>query len=216
MFSSEIKKLCKLYMNHPEGNWTVSCDDAKTLYNLVKKNDFRTILDLGTGVGLSAAAMALATKGTVDTIEQFKKCYDIALKITPENIKEKIFFHLSKPEVFYTDQIKYQPFSIYKELPKKDWDLIHIDGPGAWLENEFVITLPNGDLIRLLETMKLNTLVVIDGRRLTVQMLMKYFKEYFISVKAPTGQTYLMRNNTPFVLEEVNQRRIKRKYKGMF
>lgn len=116
--------------------------NVHVLYDFVKKNDFKRILDLGTGIGLSAATIALALKNNesndfeIHTVEQNEKCYKIAQKIMPEELKMNIQFHHIKATIWMNPDIPFQSFSIYEYLPEGEYDLIINDGSGPFLMSE--------------------------------------------------------------------------------
>src|SRR3990172_4928164 len=112
-----VKNLCKLFSSHPEGRWIMQWPNPQYLYDFVKSHEIKKVLDFGTGIGLSAAIIALALKDKgekeyeIHTIEQFEKCCNIAKELIPKELQEHITFHLEKPTVWQTDLIPYEYFS---------------------------------------------------------------------------------------------------------
>lgn len=201
-----------LFANHPEGAWIMVPDNARDLYNLVKLHPIKNVLDLGTGIGTSAAMIALALKdkgekGVIHTVEQFKKCYDLAQQLIPEDLQEYIKFHLVDPEPWTTDLIPHTTFSTFKELPDEKWDLICVDGPGPFVENGQLIDLPNGDVIKLLLKDKIapGTIITWDGRLVAFRTLERYFGDNFYLTHPAVGSSdfnILERKNTPPIFSD--------------
>lgn len=164
-------------------------DNFQLLYEFVKKRPIKRILELGTGIGCSTAAMALALKdkgegGEVHTVEQFEKCYKLAQELIPDELKSFITFHKGEPTVWQADQIPYQHFSTFKELPEGPWDLILVDGPGPFKEGDKYIDLPNGDVMKMLIEDKLpkGMFIAWDGRVQALSTLERYFGDNFYLV----------------------------------
>lgn len=145
-----LKSLYEYFKLNPESTWIMRWENAVNLYNFIKENNIHKVLDLGTGIGFSAAvaAMAFHDKGEtdwhIDSVEQYDKCIKIANKLIPEEFLKGISIHKSEPEAIQIEGILYQYFSVYKELPEQPeggWDLICNDGPSPFLiNNKDVIT----------------------------------------------------------------------------
>jgi tRNA1(Val) A37 N6-methylase TrmN6 len=151
-------------------------DDCVKLDKIIKKYKIKNILELGTGIGSSTLSMAysLPPDGHIDTVEQFEKCIERAKQIIPKKYKDKITFYRSEAEIF--QPFKYLNTLAYKELPRGDWDLIVIDGPSFQMEGDYLITsLPRGDIIRLIETLKDKTFIYIDGSLVTRKLLKRFY-----------------------------------------
>jgi len=141
-----LKNLYNSFARHPEGNWIMQPRNAQLLYQFVKQYPIKKVLDLGTGIGCSAAIIALALKEKgetdfhIDSIEQSDKCIKLANELIPEEFKKYITIHKADVVVWQTEKIPYQYFSIYKKLPEPPeggWDLLLQDGPGPFLiDNE--------------------------------------------------------------------------------
>lgn len=182
-----LSALYSYYSQHLERHWIMKDSNVLSLFYFVKKNNFKNILDLGTGIGVSSAVVALANKEsgkndfTIDTIENFEKCYELAQKLLPEELKPYVKFHRVDTEVWNNPNIPYQFFSTFKELPGKEYDLIIVDGPGPWLENDDMIDLPNGDLMKMLiaNKVKPGAFVFIDGRINFFKTIDRYYSDNF-------------------------------------
>ena len=143
---------------------------------------------MGIGFSTSVIALALKDKGETDyeihTVEQFDKCVKLANELIPEELKKNITIHKSDVEIWKTDLIPYEYFSIYKELPEQPeggWDMILVDGSGPFLENGKFIELPNGDVMKMLldKKIKAGTLIAWDGRLSALKTLERYFGDNF-------------------------------------
>ena len=185
-----LQTIYNFYVDHPESGWIMKTNNVFQFYKFLKDHNFKKILDLGTGIGCTAAIMSLVfkEKGVEDyeihTIEQFKKCYDIAQEIMPEELKKNVKFYFSPPVVWNTELIPYVNFTTFKELPEGDWDLILVDGPGGWMENDKYVDIMSGDVFKMLleNKIKPGTYIAWDGRIKPFQALEKYFGNNFYYV----------------------------------
>ncbi len=160
--------------------------NARKLYDLILENDIKNVLDLGTGIGASAAIMALAlkTKGVdfkIITIEQSQKCFDLAQDLMPEELKQYVEFHLIDPVMWDNKSIPYDFFSIFTKLPENQWDFIVVDGPGPFLQEEWYLDFANGDIMKMLVEGKLikGSKIFFDGRLNALRALERYYSDNF-------------------------------------
>jgi|SRR3990167_348776 len=137
-----LKNLYQLFLSHPENAYLMKYHNVLLLYKFIRNHPIKRVLDLGTGLGLSAAVCALAFKDKgeadyhIDSVEQFDKCIKLANELIPQELKEHITIHKSEVKVWQHPKIPYQFFSNYAALPeqpKEGWDLIIQDGPCFWL-----------------------------------------------------------------------------------
>ena len=181
----KIESLYKLFKSHPESNYIMEYQNVVLLYKFIKNNPIKRILDLGTGLGLSASVCALALKDKgetdyhIDSLEQFDKCIKIADKLIPLELKEHITIHKSETKVWQHPKIPYQFFSNYETLPEGDYDLIINDGPCFWLEGDTFVDLPNGTITEIMDRIKPGTFIAWDGRIHALQLLERYFADNF-------------------------------------
>ena len=137
-----LKTVYNHFASSRHSNWVMVPENAERLYRFVRENDIKQILDLGTGIGISASVCALAFKdkgvegARIHTVEQSEKCIKLAQKYIPEELLSLIEFHLIEPTIWESKDIPYHFFSIYKELPEQPeegWDLIIVDGSGPFV-----------------------------------------------------------------------------------
>ena len=120
---TRIKNLYKLFKEHKEGRWIMETPNVESLYVLIKSYPIKRVLDLGTGIGCSAAIIAqtLLDKGEtdfhIDSVEQFDKCIKIANELIPLELKKYITIHKSNALLWMTEKIPYETFSIFETLP---------------------------------------------------------------------------------------------------
>ncbi len=210
----KLQALYGYFAKNKEGNWIMQAENAARLYKFIKDNPVKRVLEFGTGIGLSAAVIALALKdkgekeGVIDTIEQNDKCIDIAFKMIPNELKEVVQINIHKAEVkaWSTEHIPHIEFSIYDEVPEGDYDLILNDGPSPFMENGHYIDLPNGTIKKLLleDKIKAKTFVAYDGRMNSLHLLERFFSKCFYLVKPGNRVDFniLERRDTPVEVED--------------
>ena len=188
-----LKALYNSFAHNPEGMWILESSNAIDLYEYIKKNSFKRVLDLGTGIGASSAIVSLAfqdkgeTDYKIDSIEQYDKCIKLANELIPEELKKNLTIYKSDVEVWSTEKIPYQYFSSYKKLPEGEYDFIINDGPAFFEENGHFIDLPNGTIMKLLleGKIKAKTHILYDGRISSLKIIERYFGDNFLMVNLP-------------------------------
>lgn len=193
----KLQALYGHFARHKEGKWIMQPENAARLYKLVKEKPIKRVLELGTGIGLSAAVIALAMidkgekEGVIDTLEQNEKCIDLAIKMIPPEFHETVKINIFKAgvKIWATEHIAHQEFSIYDELPEGDYDLILNDGPSPFMENDHYVDLPNGTIKKMLleDKIKAGTLIAYDGRMQSFSLLERFFSKCFFLVKPSYG-----------------------------
>src|SRR3990167_5800185 len=186
-----LKNLYNIFVAHPESMWIMRPFNVSLLHQFVKEHKIKKVLDLGTGIGASAAIIALALKEKgetdwqIDTVEDLDKCIKISKQLIPEELKKNIRFHKSGTKVWTMDKIPYQFFSIFENVPEGKYDLIINDGPAPILENGNFVDIPNATITKMLLEGKIKTgaFVVWDGRIHMLKILERYFGDNFYLVK---------------------------------
>ena len=203
----QLKELYNIFARHKEGQWIIEAQNAIQLYDFVKEQSITRVLDLGTGIGCSAAivAFALKEKGVdyhIDTVEHLDKCINLAKELIPKDLQEHITFHKSGVKFWQTDKIPYQYYSNYDTIPEGGYDLIINDGPPPILENDKWIEIPNGTVTEMLlsDKIKPKTIIVFDGRPESFNTLQRYFTDNFKLVKTPQQRFRVIRRQENPVL----------------
>lgn len=177
-----LTSLYAVYQNSPEGKWIIGKNDACALYELIRAYQPTNVLELGGGIGASAAIIACAMeRGTITSVEQFEKCIRIANQLTPPDLAKKIIFVYAPPVAFKDERISpYQYFSNFDHLPTQQgpFDFLIIDGPGYWVENKQLIKLPNGDLFKLIPHLAPGAKIYIDGRKPALILYKRFLHNY--------------------------------------
>lgn len=211
-----FKALYNSFATHKEASWILKPESAAKLYSVVKSLKPRRILELGTGVGLSTALCSAALKDAgvqgfeIHTVEQTKKCVDLAKELIPKELQEGVTFYLEEPKTWQTKDIPDQLFSIFASLPKGKFDLIIVDGPGPFMMKDRLLDLPNGDVIKMLREKRIapGTIVFFDGRLTALNALQRFYSDNFYQINNPDNsrQTILERkkNDVKFRDERID------------
>lgn len=190
--SAELKRIPELahlyerYHASPEGKWTIGENDVVNLYSFVRAHKPARILELGMGIGLSTAVMALALKhsgsaGHVVGVEQLAKCIAIANELLPEELAHYVEMVEAPPHAFTIPGIsKYHYFCGYDWTPPAGtrFDMVFLDGPTGWLEDGDLVSPDNGDLHQFLPYLTEGALIYVDGRRGAVKMVERYLADH--------------------------------------
>ena len=195
----QLKNLYHIFNSHPEGHWILQPPNPKLLYDFIMEHPIKRVLDLGLGIGASSAiiSQALLDKGEtdfhIDSVENFDKCIKIANELIPVDLKEHITIHKSEGKIWYNDKIPYQPFSIFETLPEPPeggWDMILVDGIGNWMEGDFYLEFPNGDVMKMLleNKIKAGAYIAWDGRYQALKLLERYYSDNFFLARPAQTQ----------------------------
>lgn len=193
------KALFSLFSSQKDGSWIMNPLNGDLLYSFVRASNVIRILDLGTGIGFSAAVMALALKdsgrkGEIHTVEQNKKCIDMAKGLIPKELQEYITFHHAEWALWKNPLIPHTSFSTFKTLPKGNFDFWMVDGPGPIVIGEGaerkLVELPNGDVMKNIDKMKPGTFVAWDGRIAALKAIERYYGDNFYLAFQGTGSDF--------------------------
>lgn len=207
-----FKSLYNFFVSQKEASWILKPESAMKLYRFVKNNDVKNVLDLGTGIGLSAAIISLASKEKgiechIDTVEQTEKCFKLSQELIPEELKANISFHRIDPVLFEIPEIPGHHFSKFKELPNsgEGFDFLLTDGPGPWLnESSHLIDVPNADVLILHKEgkIKAGTKIYFDGRVRALAILERFCEKNFYLIEEPNRENILERKDNPVIFED--------------
>ena len=199
-----IENLWLLFHSVEQGQWIMKVSNAVRLHEKLKELNPKHILELGTGIGCSTAIMAMTCPETrIYSVEQNQKCIDIAKKLIPESLQERITFRKATPEVVTIPQVNpLVQWSMYKEFDWIDYDFILVDGPCGWKTKVKVgdkywdtfAELPNGDIINLLPKMREGTIIYVDGRKHATILYNRHLQNYLEHVEEDRGYAVYRRN----------------------
>ena len=163
----------------------VSIGDAVILYEAVRKDKPKHILEFGTGA--STAYMALAL---MENEKENKRCVGTVVSVESEESffthQQRIFPKELQPYVdFVFSPVKRQEFDgqigfVYESVPRHPYDLVWVDGPALTDSIRF-----SGDVIQLLPSCSRRVRVLFDGRDVTAETVFKCAGENFVLKKYP-------------------------------
>lgn len=221
-----IKTIYQYYASHPEGKWIMNWSNALDLHHFITTHDVKNVLDLGTGIGVTAAITALAfnEKGVkdyhIDSIEQSDKCIRLAKEIIPNELKGNITFHKANPVVWETADIPHIQLSTYDKLPevKGGYDLIINDGPGPFLEENRLVDIPNGTIAKLLLEGKLKTdsWIIYDGRLSSLKVIERFFGNNFYLIPQRSKGDFNVLQRKDNKVECLDDRKLALEQQGYF
>lgn len=182
------------------GKWVLGYDDWKRVGGIIKQYKPKCILDLGTGIGGSAACMAGASGGgvVIHTVEQSEKCIRIAKELIPQEFQNQIIFYRSDIGIVEFPEIPFRHFIQYKNLPQGQWDFIVIDGPWLKFENNKLIDLPASDIMTIFPKLKTGCLIYLDGRRELRSIMQRHYVSYLDILEKDDRFIFWKRNSKPF------------------
>lgn len=200
----ELSAIFSAFKRSPESKWAVGADDVLRLYQLVHRHRPEHILEFGTGVGLSTAAMALAVgragRGRLTTIEQDPRCLALARQLIAPRLQGGIRFVRADAEIFQIARIsRWLYFCGYAWQPEPGarFDFVLVDGPAGWYERGELVSLESGEVIRMLPFLAPGCLVYVDGRRSLVKKLKRYLKNYLTLTEQGSEYTIFVRTERP-------------------
>lgn len=215
-----LKSLYQIFAQHPESQWVMKQDSARVVFDFVRANPVRNVLDLGTGIGAAVAVVALALKDrkekdsgepwkhVIHTVDQFDKCHKLAQELIPEELKKNIVFHRTDAQLWTHPDIPDNHLSTFKELPEPPeggWHLIITDGPGPWKDGSGrFIDVPNGDVLKLHSEGKIGpgTVVYFDGRLQALGLIERFHSKDFLLVSHGNRLNFLERKETERIFED--------------
>ena len=178
-YSGRIKKNEQLWNDlnaylEKTGSTGCSLIDYEFMYNYILKNKPREILECGTGASTIVIAHALKVNnnnGFLSSMESVERYYDMAMELLPDHLKDSVEIILS-PEV--EDYFCMFRGVRYKDVPKREYELVFIDGPGTTAPSDNSKTF-NFDFINIVKSMKTPVAAIIDRRNPTVWVFQNIF-----------------------------------------
>lgn len=201
-----LENLWLQFSTHPQGHWIMKMDMISKLCSLVQQYKPAQILDLGTGIGASAACMSAVSDNThILSVEQNEKLVALAQELIPHDLKQKISFHYSpatavKP-IPSIDPFRY--WSCYVDIPWSEYNFIVIDGPGPFILKDSLADLPNGDIIWMLSKMTPGTKIFLQGR-LDTRKLYKRFLGWYLDVTEESNDYCLFERSKEQLNEDLS------------
>ena len=119
--------------------------------------------------------LALAGNNVL-TVEQSEEFIAIARSLIPKELQATIEFSHRPAEVVQCFA-PYQYCLNFPDIPSIPYDLVVIDGPDGWEEPNGKIDLPNGNIVELLDTIKIGAKIYLDGRKTSSWLYRKYLLE---------------------------------------
>ena len=168
------------------GGHIVALNDARKIFRTVRSCHARRALDLGTGLGASAAFIAAAMEkdGRVWSVEQDASYTKEAEHLMPQELAPKVHMSVSDAYSFTTTLAPGHTFAGYRTLPLHGapFDFVLVDGPGSFMENGMVVRYPNGDLFNLLPYLALRCTIFIDRRHRSAALYEQFLGKYFAHI----------------------------------
>ena len=153
------------YLNRTKSTG-VSWSDFWELYNAIRTNKPKHILECGPGASTMVMAYALMENekegfpGKITAMEEMQEYLDMSLELLPDFLKKYVEYQLS-PRVDDT----YEIFRgvRYRDVPQADYDFIFVDGPHhrSLLDDAFCFDF---DFIHILRNSKVPISGLVDYR----------------------------------------------------
>lgn len=182
-----------------ESQWTIDGNDAQNIARYCIETKPKRVLDLGTGIGTSAAiAKYAAPEASVTSIEQFNKVAFMAKQNVARVGLDVEILH-REPETFTLEETPGIAFSGFQNLPHGPWDMVIIDGPGPFKDkNGVVLEYPNGDIFRILNDINKGAIIYVDGRKDAVKLMKRYLSRFLRLQHESLKTAVFVRNEVPY------------------
>src|SRR3990167_2785857 len=172
------------FLSSEHGKWVMKAGNIVKLHEKLKEFNPKHILELCTGIGCSTAVLAFSSEASIYTVEQNQKCIDIAKKLIPATLQERIYFRKADPQAVTVPHVNpFITWSMFNDFDWHDYDFILVDGSGPFKARvdgrwDTLADLPNGDVINLLPKMAEGTIVYVDGRKPTTRLYNRHLGNY--------------------------------------
>lgn len=159
-----------------------SYSDYTVLYNWVRRNKPKEILECGTGISTAVMAYALMENekedgeiGRITSMEEDENYYQHARGLMPTALRRHVEFVLSP-----TVEDVYSIFRgmRYRDTPERPYEFVFIDGPSIKAPSDNTMTF-DFDLIRIVEKSQNPVSAIIDMRRSTCFVFSHVFGNKF-------------------------------------
>jgi hypothetical protein len=152
-----------------------SYSDYLSLYDFVKKNKPREILECGTGFSTIVIAQALIenekeygiNNWRLISMEEDRDYFNVALNSLPEDLKNDTRLQILLSEAI-EDNYDFFRGTRYKEIPRGEYDFVFIDGPEPVIKKETGIHYSfNFDFLQLVRESERPIAGMIDQRKIS-------------------------------------------------
>lgn len=144
--------------------------DLYDWYTLIRKRQPETVFEFGSGWSTYVIAKALAdnadegeTGGVVYSMEADNRWLEHTQRVLPDNLDKYCNVIYSPVE---DDSISGKPVFRHTEIPERDPDIVHLDGPA--LTEDYRVA---ADMLSIENGLEKPFLLVVDGREENVQFL---------------------------------------------
>ena len=205
-----LESLWLSFKNTAHGDWILGIREANILEGILKKYQPKHILELGTGIGASAAICAFTCPdANIYTVEHRQKCIDLAKILVPASLQERIHFHQAQAGVI-NPIYEINPFQYWMGYGEYDWipyDFIIVDGCGPIMVNvkneeknevwRVLAELPGCDVLFCLDKMLPGTIVYADKRKLMTHLWDRHLALYLEKIESSRLHTVYKRTERP-------------------
>ncbi len=163
---------------------STSCEyyDLLLLYNRIKRDKPKEILELGPGISTVVFAYALqeikaatGVKGRITSMEQWQKYYENEQKTIPEKFKDYVDLRLSP---MIEDCYGIFHGIRYENIPDREYDFIFIDGPDPAEYNKQFLPA-DLDIVFVIQKLTKPVNVMLDNRTASGFVYHNIFKNKF-------------------------------------
>jgi len=182
-FFSDLKIWLKVIKRKKDGStyaWASSAIDVYILRKIIKINNPKNILELGTGIGASTEAMIdqMSNNANLVSLENNNYCINEVKKKLKSPLFKKKKFKIIKTNIKICKKkinIETLIYKISQKLNVKKYDLIYIDGPSfLFKKGKFVSDLARGDIFYYYNKIKIGCIVIVDGSIITQKEISRF------------------------------------------